>query len=315
MLKALAKAALKKALDVVVVSPARRFPPVGRLVKYVAAQMSGNENSPPGWRRHEYERLRDIFVRRGAYSEVDAVARERLVERFEQIDRALNTYQGGTTSSSDGLFLAEGLLSLQVPGDVVECGCFMGGSTSKLSIVAKIVGRQLHVFDSFEGLPEVDEHNLHDLHARRPVAFMTPWTAGRYAARLEAVKGSVAQYGEIGVCTFVKGWLKDTLVPEHLPPAVAMAFTDVDLPSSARDCLLGLWPRLSDGGIYFSHDVGFIKVVQVLMDDHIWREVFREPTPILFGAGWGLGDSSPHLGFMVKGQQSAEYIKNLTLEK
>ena len=303
MLKKLAKAALKTVVDVAVVSPARWVGPSRSLFSYMGAQLS-------------YQRLREVFIRRGAESNFDEAGRARIVERFERIDREVNTYEGGTTFPSDGLVMAEALLSLDIPGDVVECGCFTGGSTSKLSIVANIVGRRLHVFDSFEGLPEVDEYNFRDLHARRSVAFMTPWTAGRYSAGgVEVVKANVARYGEVGVCTFVKGWLKDTLVAEHLPPAVAMAFTDVDIPSSARDCLFGLWPRLSDGGIYFSHDVAFIKVAQVLMDSHVWREVFQEPTPILFGAGWGLGDASPALGFMVKGQQSAEYIKSLTLEK
>ncbi len=303
MFNALAKAVLKKAVDMAIILPARWLGPGRSPFSYMATRLS-------------YERLRDVFIRRGAESPVDEVARARIVERFERIDRELNTYEGGTTLPTDGLFMAEALLSLQVPGDVVECGCFTGGSTSKLSIVADIVGRRLHVFDSFQGLPEVDEYNLRDLHARRSVAFMTPWTAGRYSAgSVEAVKANVSRYGEVGVCTFVQGWLKDTLVDGHLPPAVAMAFTDVDIPSSARDCLLGIWPRLSDGGIYFSHDVAFIKVLQVLMDSDVWREVFREPAPILFGAGWGLGDSSPALGFMVKGRRSAEYIKSLTLEK
>src|SRR5689334_7660006 len=37
-----------------------------------------------------------------------------------------------------------------IRGVVVEAGCFKGGSTAKLSIAAKMAGRQLMVFDSFE---------------------------------------------------------------------------------------------------------------------------------------------------------------------
>ena len=43
--------------------------------------------------------------------------------------------------------------SARRPGVVVECGCFMGGSTANLSLVCGIVGRGLIVYDSFEGLP------------------------------------------------------------------------------------------------------------------------------------------------------------------
>ena len=38
-------------------------------------------------------------------------------------------------------------------GVVVECGCFLGGSTANLSLVCEVVGRELIVYDSFEGLP------------------------------------------------------------------------------------------------------------------------------------------------------------------
>src|SRR5699024_10735523 len=40
-----------------------------------------------------------------------------------------------------------------VPGAVVECGCWQGGSTTNLSLICDIVGRQLIVYDTFEGLP------------------------------------------------------------------------------------------------------------------------------------------------------------------
>src|SRR5215203_1739797 len=40
-------------------------------------------------------------------------------------------------------------------GCVVECGCYAGGSTANLSLVCSLTGRQLEVFDSFEGLPSM----------------------------------------------------------------------------------------------------------------------------------------------------------------
>ena len=44
----------------------------------------------------------------------------------------------------------------EVEGVVVECGCYLGGSTANLSLVCEIVGRELMVYDSFEGLPDPD---------------------------------------------------------------------------------------------------------------------------------------------------------------
>ena len=49
-------------------------------------------------------------------------------------------------------------LPAAVAGCIVEAGCFKGGSTAKLSTLARIVGRKLVTFDSFEGIPENTEH-------------------------------------------------------------------------------------------------------------------------------------------------------------
>src|SRR3954447_7100877 len=59
------------------------------------------------------------------------------------------------TSYKAHLAMAAKLLGIppSVEGAVVECGCFLGGSTANLSLVCEIVGRELIVYDSFEGLP------------------------------------------------------------------------------------------------------------------------------------------------------------------
>jgi len=44
-------------------------------------------------------------------------------------------------------------LPIDMQGDVVECGCWKGGATVNLSLICKITGRKLKVYDSFEGLP------------------------------------------------------------------------------------------------------------------------------------------------------------------
>ncbi len=205
------------------------------------------------------------------------------------------------------------MLSLDGPGSVIECGCFAGGSTAKLSILAKLTGRELVVFDSFEGLPEVDSWNEDDLHVRQGSETGSKWKSGEYNATLEHVSGNVKKFGEIEACRFVRGWFSDTLIEENLPNQIAFAFTDVDLVSSARDCLLAIWPRLSDGAVYFTHDVAFLKVLQALTDPEVWQS-FREPQPVIFGAGYGLSDASPHLGMMIKGDLTPDYLEKITLK-
>lgn len=286
--------------DTIIIPICRRIPLFAKIATYVSRHLGGDS----------YESQKVRFIGNGRKSIWDESVRRSIVERFEKIDK-----QGRiTTTPSDGLILAEALLSMEAEGTIVECGCYTGGSTAKLSIVAQILGRKLFAFDSFEGLPEVDEDKKHDFHMRRDWGL--EWDAGRYAGRLEAVTARVEKYGEISVCTFTKGWFCDTLKEGNLPDRICCAFVDVDMPLSARECLVALWPRLSDGGVYFTHDAAFIRVLQALLAEDLWREEFGEFPPILFGAGYGMGDTSPHLGFMVKGKaMTAEYINGLAIEK
>lgn len=259
-----------------------------------------------------YGYLRDCFIRLGTGHAVDGVARAEIVRRFEMIDRTVPI----SSTPTDGLILAQLLLATIGEGDVVECGCYAGGSSAKLSIVAHALGKKLVVFDSFEGLPDVDEYHLKDHHARRGAGWVTDWTAGRYAARLDEVKHNVERFGEIGNCTFVKGWFSDTLPGAGLPDRVCLAFTDVDIASSARDCIENIWPRLTEGAIFVSHDAAYIKVLQALHDEDMWRNRFNSFPPIFFGAGYGVYNSSPHIGYFVKGKALApEYLKRLTLDQ
>lgn len=220
------------------------------------------------------------------------------------------------STPTDGLILAEILLNLDAEGDFIECGCYAGGSSAKLSLVAKLLGRKLVIFDSFEGLPTVDQYFLRDQHCRRNNEWVTDWTKGRYAARIDEVRHNIERYGDISVCSFIEGWFSETLTPENIPDQVAFAFTDVDLANSARDCFTALWPILSNRGVYVTHDTAYIKVLLEMYNPTLWREQFKSIPPILFWAGFGIYNDSPHIGYMVKGESpSAEYLKSLTIDK
>lgn len=297
------KAAGTSALGSLITRHSIRPTRLGRFARQVAARIMADA---------AVRKLEETFVQNGNGSKYGADVRGGILERFKRIDSEVPI----KTSPSDGLFMAEALLTLECAGAVVECGCFSGGSTAKLSILARISGRELLAFDSFEGLPAADAYETEKIKTRQRLSFVAtrPWRAGQYAAELPLVRDNVERYGELSVCRFVKGWFKDTLA-DSLPEPIAFAFADVDLPSSARECLLHIWPRLANGGIFFSHDVGSIKVLQALAGEQLWKDVFHEHPPIFFGAGYGMGDASRQLGFAVKGPVTPDYIKSLTFEK
>jgi len=284
--------------DRLIVPIAKRTPLLRRLAAFLHDRLA-----PTGT-----QAVKDRFIANGRNSRWSEATRKEIVERFAAIHDHFEVH----SNQVDALIMTEALLSMPADGAMVECGCFLGGSTAKLSIVAALLETQLYVFDSFAGLPASASAEGGDFHGRHWRKFT--WPAGANAATLEQVVENVKRFGDISRCTFVKGWFEDTLTSTNLPPHIRFAYSDVALPSSTRTVFTALWPRLTHGGVFFSRDVGFTKVLQQLMDRDLWRELDEFP-PILFGAGYGLRDAASNLGFMVKGSVSAEYLNQLTIEK
>lgn len=277
------------------------------------ATMISRHASSQSITKDSYMYLRDKFINNGKNSQIaNESIRENIVKQFERIDQEVPI----ATTSTDGLFIAEMMLNIKANGAIVECGCYAGGSSAKLSLLTKILNRKLIIFDSFEGLPVVDKYYLRDHHCRRNDDWVTDWSKGRYAARINEVKSNIERYGDLSCCSLVKGWFNETLTRSNLPEQVSFAFVDVDLANSARDCFVAIWPLLTDHGIYVTHDSAYIKVLQELYNHQLWKEQFKSMPPIIFGAGYGLCNESPHIGYMVKGETlSSEYLKSLTIDK
>ena len=163
-----------------------------------------------------------------------------------------------------------------VPGVIVEAGCFKGGSTAKLSIAAKMAGRKLVVFDSFEGLPA-------PVSAVRGFAEHQNFRQGEYAGSLDEVRENVRRYGEIDACEFVKGWFSDTM-PRFTEPVIT-AFVDVDLADSVRTCMRYLYPLLIPNGVIFSHDGHVPTCVAAFADEEFWRTTVGVERPPIAGLG------------------------------
>ena len=160
----------------------------------------------------------------------------------------------------------------------MSAAAIFGGSTANLSLVCEIVRRQLIVYDSFEGLPAPDPRDKYG----------NPFSEGLLDADLEQVKANVRRYGAIERCTFVKGFFADTL-PRHEQPAV-LCFLDVDLQGSLHDCVIHLWPHLTEKGYVFIDEYVYSDYCALFYSERYWRENFDSTPPGLLGAGkrpWG----------------------------
>lgn len=163
-------------------------------------------------------------------------------------------------------------------GVIVEAGCYKGGSTSKFSLAAKIVGKKLLVFDSFQGLPDNNEPHDYNIFGEE-----AHFQAGDWSGEIGVVMNNVSRYGALEHCEFRPGWFENTL--PSLTGTVSAAYIDVDLASSTRSCLRYIFPLLREGGTLFSQDGHLPLVIEVLDDSTFWQEEVRVCRPEIKGLG------------------------------
>src|SRR5215471_1082677 len=211
----------------------------------------------------------DRDLRRSLLGEFDHIARTVPCEHFRR----------------EMLVMVDYIL-LQAPdGPLVECGCYLGGSSAKLSLVARATGRRLYVCDSFEGLPAVSKI---EASYRSISGHCNAFDQGQYRAPLDLVKSNVERAGgDLSVCDFVRGFFSDSLPQLSIEPA--FIFSDADLISSTRDVLKNLWPKLKPGGRFYTHDANLPDLINGILDPEYWTEEVGMYPPVMFGAGYGCG--------------------------
>jgi len=234
--------------------------------------------------------VNQFLVSNGAASKHE---RRNLVTAFNRIQSRVQCAH----SPFQFILIAKHILELDVKGPIIECGCYKGGSSAKLSIVAKMTNRELFVCDSFAGLPAPASSQEARLpgHGSRPDGV---FAEGEYCSTLDEVKRSVAEYGYIDACTFVPGFFETSLRDLHIKPACV--FIDVDLISSARECLKYLWPRTVDNGLWFTHEACYPSYVMGILDADWWLSTLNEVPPVIFGAGSGLSECATGLAYFRK---------------
>jgi hypothetical protein len=175
-----------------------------------------------------------------------------------------------------------------VPGDVVECGTWKGGSAANLSLVCRVVGRKLKIYDSFEGLPEPEPEESRI------------YTPGGYMGTMNEVMHNIKRYGAIECCEFIKGNFKYTLPALKSP--VALAYLDVDLDASLHTCVKHIWPNLINGGYLFTDEYILLQYVALFYSEKWWKTYMNENPPGLLGAGSGIPLGSYYVGPWHEGQ-------------
>lgn len=171
-----------------------------------------------------------------------------------------------------------------VDGVIVECGCWRGGTTANLSLVADIVGRQLIAYDSFEGLPPPTPGDR----------WASELATGAFDGALDVVRDNVKRYGAVKRCEFRKGWYNETL-SGHTEPIIFL-YADVDYQQSLHDVVVNLWSHLIDTGYFFIDEYMRLDYCALFFSEKWWRTYFDRPPPGLMGPGTGIGVGQFFLG-------------------
>ncbi len=110
-------------------------------------------------------------------------------------------------------------------GDVVEFGCYDGGTSVHLAKILKNTNKKLYVYDSFEGLPEKSVQDS------SPVG--EQFKAGELnVSKKQFIKNM--QKAGVDMPVIKKGWFCD-LSNQDVPDKICFAFLDGDYYESIRD--------------------------------------------------------------------------------
>jgi O-methyltransferase len=150
----------------------------------------------------------------------------------------------------------------RVPGAVVECGVWRGGSSMAAALMFDRLGdqdRQFYLFDTFEGMSAPSKFD------RRARDGADAFTLLKEAKRdekiwcvspLEEVRDNLERVGcPMERVTLVQGRVEET-VPARAPDEIAILRLDTDWYDSTRHELEQLFPRLAPGGVLIIDDYG-----------------------------------------------------------
>lgn len=148
---------------------------------------------------------------------------------------------------------------LGIKGNAVECGVARGGSGATIAIALREAdpGREVFLFDTFQGLPEPTTDN--------PDYDQAVQFTGKCRGAFEEVDGL---FRRLGLRNYrpVKGLFQETLPRTDTGP-ISLLHIDGDWYESTKACLENLWDRVSDGGIVQIDDYGYWQGCKKAVDD------------------------------------------------
>lgn len=193
-----------------------------------------------------------------------------------QVVRTVAPY---TMTSPERVFAASTaaayVVDARLPGAVVECGVWRGGSAMAMAMALLARGesaRELYLFDTFEGMtaPSAQDVDYAGKPARQTFERTAtgPDSSSWCLADLADVRTNLARTGYPHEHVhYVPGKVEDTL-PAQAPDQIALLRLDTDWYASTQHELETLYPRLVSGGVLIVDDYGHWKGSRQAVDEY-----------------------------------------------
>jgi hypothetical protein len=162
-----------------------------------------------------------------------------------------------------------------IPGDIVECGVWKGGSMMAVAETLKSLKsttRALYLYDTYEGMSEPTEHDK-TWYGQSAFSLLTNSDKEKnlvwaYSA-LDTVKKGMASTGyPLDKINYVKGKVEDT-IPATMPNNIALLRLDTDWYESTAHELFHLFPLLKKGGVLILDDYGHWQGARKAVDEYL----------------------------------------------
>ena len=171
-----------------------------------------------------------------------------------------------------------------IPGSVVECGVWKGGSMMAAALTLLRLGdlRDLYLYDTFDGMTEPTAHDI-DINGHKAADLMREQARTTSVesiwcyAPLQGVRDAIETTGyPESLVHFVEGPVEET-IPRTMPDQISLLRLDTDWYESTRHEFEHLYPLLVPGGVLIIDDYGHHRGCRKATDEYL----ARLPEPVL----------------------------------
>lgn len=161
-----------------------------------------------------------------------------------------------------------------IPGDIVECGVWKGGSMMAVAhtlLQLNDNSRNLYLFDTFDGMtaPTAVDVDFMGRSAQRYREWKQDTVSHDEVVTIDDVRQSVSRVGyDNDKIHFIKGPVEET-IPGYAPNTISLLRLDTDWYESTRHEMEHLFPRLSFGGVIIIDDYGHWQGARLAVDEYL----------------------------------------------